>query len=253
MFKTGLKKKINDGTLTIGSWITLSDPGIADIMAKAGFDWLTIDLEHSATSINQAANLIRAVEFYGVAPLIRLTSNDENQIKRVMDAGAHGVIVPNVKSVEEAKKAVRAVYYPPTGERGVGLARAQEYGVSFDTYKEWLSEEAVIIVQIEHIAAVNDLEAILSVDGVDGFIVGPYDLTGSLGNPGAFDDPAFLDAMETIKTVSKKLNKTGGVHVVEPNQAQLQARIDEGYRFLAYSVDIRMLDTVCRSGLKGLK
>lgn len=253
MNNTGLKNKIKNGQLTVGSWITLGHPGIADIMAKSGFDWLTVDLEHSTITIEQAANLIRAIDYHGIAPLVRLTSNDENQIKRVMDAGAHGVIVPNVKSAAEAEHAVKSVYYPPTGTRGVGLARAQNYGVSFDDYKKWLEENAVIIVQIEHIDAVNDLEAILSVDGIDGFIIGPYDLTGSLGKPGDFDDPDFILAMNEIRSVSKKMGKTGGIHVVEPDIEQLKTRIGEGYRFLAYSVDIRMLDVSCRAGLKGLK
>jgi len=129
-----LKTKIKNNTLTLGSWITLYHPAIAEIMSKSGFDWLAIDLEHSVISIREAEDLIRVISLSGITPLVRLTSNDRNQIKRVMDAGSHGVIVPMVNTAEEAKKAVEAVHYPPEGRRGVGLARAQGYGTNLESY-----------------------------------------------------------------------------------------------------------------------
>ena len=123
--------------LTRGSWITLAHPSIAEIQAKAGFDWLAVDLEHSVLTIREAEELIRMIDLCGVVPLVRLTSNDANQIKRVMDAGAHGVIVPMVNSALDAITAIEAVKYPPQGKRGVGLARAQDYGESFSDYWSW--------------------------------------------------------------------------------------------------------------------
>jgi 2-keto-3-deoxy-L-rhamnonate aldolase RhmA len=236
--------------LTIGSWITLAHPAIAEIMARAGFDWLTIDLEHSAITIREAEELIRVISLSGVPPLVRLTSNDSNQIKRVMDAGAHGVIVPMVNSREDAKKAVQSLYYPPVGQRGVGLARAQGYGTSFSAYQKWLEDEAVIIVMIEHIDAVNNLEEILTVPGIDGFIIGPYDLSTTMGIPGRFEDPRMVEAIEKIRTISSALGKTGGLHVVEPDSAKLREAIGNGFRFLAYSLDIRILDVHSRLGLE---
>ena len=250
---TTLKEKLHHNRLCIGSWITLANPAIAEIMAKAGFDWLTVDLEHSVITIREAADLIRVIDLCGVVPLVRLSTNDPVQIKRVMDAGAHGVIVPMVNSAEEARMAVEAVRYPPKGKRGVGLARAQGYGSSFEKYKEWLNQESIVIVQVEHIKAVENLEAILSVDGVDGFIVGPYDLSGSLGIPGQFDHKLMVAAMSKIQTSIKTSSKIAGYHVVEPDVDQLQQRVQEGYRLLAYSVDIRMLDTCCRSVIKKIK
>lgn len=248
-----LKKKIDAQQITIGSWITLAHPAIAEIMAKAGFDWLAVDLEHSVITIREAEELIRVIDLCGVVPLVRLSANDSMQIKRVMDAGAHGVIVPMVNSVVEAEQAVSAVRYPPQGTRGVGLARAQGYGSSFDKYLEWVNKESVVIVQVEHIDAVNSLERILSVDGVDGFIVGPYDLSGSLGVPGQFDHPLMKDAMQRIETVGATSGKTPGIHVIEPKPDELKSRIEQGYRFVAYSVDIRMLDCACREGLKATR
>ena len=120
-------------TTSIGSWITLGHPAIAEIMADTGFDWLTVDLEHSTITIREAEDLIRIIELKGVIPLVRLTSNSSDQIKRVMDAGAHGVVVPMVCSGDDARAAVAAVRYPPVGKRGVGLARPQGYGCSFES------------------------------------------------------------------------------------------------------------------------
>lgn len=248
-----LRKKIAAGRLTVGSWITLGHPGIAEIMARAGFDWLVVDLEHSTISLKQAGELIRTIDLCGVPPLVRLSANDPVQIKRVMDAGAHGVIVPMVNSAQEAEAAVRAVQYPPRGQRGVGLARAQGYGAAFAQYRRWLEDEAVVIVQIEHVQAVENLASILAVDGVDGCIVGPYDLSGSLGRPGDFAHPDMVAAMQRILAEAGRSGKPAGLHVVEPDPAELRRRVEEGYRFLAYSVDIRMLDNACRGLLDELK
>lgn len=244
-----LKQKLAANQLSVGSWITLAHPAIAEIMARSGFDWLTIDLEHSVITIREAEELIRIISLHGVSPLVRLTSNDADQIKRVMDAGAHGVIVPMVNSRADAERAVAAVHYPPRGKRGVGLARAQGYGTSFAEYRRWLDNESVIIVQIEHIEAVENLEEILTTPGVDGFIIGPYDLSSSMGIPGQFDDPRMVDSVARICKIGKALGKPGGLHVVEPDTAQMQAHIANGFRFLAYSLDTRMLDTACRTGL----
>lgn len=129
-----LKAKIHKKEIVIGSWITLAHPAIAEIMAKAGFDWLAVDMEHSVITIREAEELIRVIDLCGVVPLVRLSANDPIQIKRVMDAGAHGVIVPMVNSVAEAKQAVSGVRDPQQGARGVGLAMARGYGASFDRY-----------------------------------------------------------------------------------------------------------------------
>ena len=199
-----IKSKLDKCQFTLGSWITLAHPAIAEIMSGAGFDWLAVDLEHSVITIREAEELIRVVALSGVCPLVRLSANDPVQIKRVMDAGAHGVIVPMVNSTSDAEQAVKAVRYPPEGKRGVGLARAQGYGSAFKRYKEWVNQESVVVVQIEHIEAVNNMEAILSVDGIDGFIVGPYDLSGSLGVPGQFNHPSMKVAMDTIQSTKKE-------------------------------------------------
>ncbi len=248
-----LKHKLLSGEKTIGSWLTMPSLAISELMAKVGFDWLTIDLEHSSLSIEQAAEMIRIIDLTGVSPLVRLTSNDGNQIKRVMDSGAHGIIVPMVNTKGDAEQAVSSVYYPPKGIRGVGLARAQDYGIGFHEYRDWLEENAIIIAQIEHIDAVNNLEDILSVDGVDGYIIGPYDLSASLGVSGEFDHSSMIEAMNEIYRVATTLGKYGGIHIVEPDTDLLKQSVLEGFTFLAYSVDFRMLDVSARIGMKSFK
>lgn len=240
-----LKERLNKNQLTVGSWITLGHPAIGEIMAKAGFDWLTIDMEHSAIDLDEAQELMQVIGLSGCTPLVRVGDNSPYLIKRVMDAGAGGVIVPMVNSHADAMKAVEAVKYPPTGKRGVGLGRAQGYGLTFEKYKKWLAEESVIIAQIEHIKAVQNLQEILSVKGIDGFIVGPYDLSGSLGIPGQFDNIKVKTALARILKISKKMNKTAGFHVVDPNPDDFKAKFDAGYRFIAFGLDTLFLGKNC--------
>ena len=248
-----LKAKLARNALTIGSWITLGHPSIAEIMAAAGFDWLVLDTEHSVLELNEVQMLIQVLEGRGCPAIVRLTSNHPDQIKRVMDAGATGVMVPMIKTAADAEAAVRAVYYPPRGQRGVGLARAQGYGARFQQYRHWLEENAVIIAMIEHIDAVNAIDSILSVPGVDGYIIGPYDLSGSIGRPGEFDYPEVQSAIERVKEAGRRLGKPGGIHVVEPDLDQLRHNIQAGFSFLGYGLDIRILDTVCRNHLQSIR
>lgn len=245
-----LKQALRQGELCIGSWITLAHPAIGEIMARAGFTWLAVDLEHSVITIREAEELIRVIKLCGVVPLVRLSANDPVQIKRVMDAGAHGVIVPMVNSAAQAEQAVASVYYPPRGWRGVGLARAQGYGDNFEGYREWLQQEAVVIVQVEHIQAVENLKEILAVEGVDGFMVGPYDLSGSLGIPGQWAHPKMAEALARIREIGGASDKAPGIHVIEPDPEAARQKMAEGYRLIAYSLDIRLLDHACRQGLE---
>ncbi|MDB4877479.1 MAG: 2-dehydro-3-deoxyglucarate aldolase [Gemmatimonadetes bacterium] len=244
-----LRAKLRAGETTFGSWITLGHVAIAEIMAKAGFDWVVVDLEHSVIGVERAGDMIRVIDLCGTAPLVRLTSHDADQIKRVMDAGAHGIIVPMVKTAEEARWAVAATRYAPVGTRGAGLGRAQGYGVDFHRYSDWLTDGPVVIVQIEHVDAIDHLDDILAVPGVDGFIIGPYDLSCSLGLSGQFEAPAFVAAMTRIREAGTRRGCVAGLHIVEPDLNQLDRTLAEGYNFIAYSVDIRMLDVAVRQGL----
>jgi 2-dehydro-3-deoxyglucarate aldolase len=246
-----LKRRLAAGEPTVGTWITLGHPSIAEVLARAGFDWLVIDMEHSVIGLTEAQDLLRAADVAGVPGVVRLPSNDPVIAKRVMDAGATGVMVPMVNSAADAEAAVAAVRYPPRGTRGVGLARAQGYGApgAFAAHRDRLDEEAVVVVMIEHVDAVAAIDDILAVDGVDAFIVGPYDLSGSLGVPGELEDPRVLAALETVHAAGRRHGVPGGLHVVEPDPARLRAALDAGHRFVGYGLDVRFLDAGARTGL----
>jgi len=236
-----LKQKLKDNELTIGSWITIPDPIIAEIMSKH-FDWLVIDMEHSAITLDKAQDIIRILSLTGCPALVRVSDNNPISIKGVMDSGASGVIVPMVNNREDALKALKAVHYPPQGTRGVGLARAQDYGFGFDAYRHWQMKKPIVIAQIEHITGVNNLPSILKTD-IDGIIVGPYDLSGSIGIPGEFNCPAFQELTNKIIKISKEYKKPLGYHVIQPDHSLVNEKVKQGYTFIAFSIDTLFFGT----------
>ena len=238
---------------SIGSWVTLNNPSIAEIMADAGFDWLCIDLEHTTIDYTEAQLMILAIQSKGLMAFVRVGENNARIIKRVLDAGADGIIVPSVNSALEAQKAVDSIKYPPEGKRGVGLARAQSYGFSFDTYRDIKAKEIKLIVQIEHINAINELDAIIQTDGVDGTFIGPYDLSGSMGKPGQWDEPDVKAAIKIYEETAKKYNKLIGFHVVSPDYKLVEEKISQGYDFIAFGFDAMFLGTMVRNQLQMLK
>lgn len=238
---------------TFGSWITLNHPSIAEIMADSGFDWLCVDMEHSVTDYFEAQQLITAIQSKGVKAFVRVGENNTRIIKRILDAGADGIIVPSVNSAAEARKAVEALKYPPMGKRGVGLARAQSYGFGFEAYRDGKAKEIKLIVQIEHINAIKELDEILQTEGVDGTFIGPYDLSGSLGKPGQWDEPDVKEALEVYEATVKKYSKLVGFHVIQPDYKLVQEKIAKGYNFIAFSLDVLFLGSKTREQMTFLK
>ncbi len=245
-----LKEKLKNNKLTIGSWLTIGHPSIAEIMGSAGFDWLAVDMEHSVIELTMAQSLFAHIKAKGMYALARVPKNEEVVIKRVMDAGADGVIVPMVNSAEDAKRAVEFVKYPPEGKRGVGLARAQDYGLGFHEYKEWLTKESVVIAQVEHIESVNNIDAILQTKGIDGIIIGPYDLSGSLGVAGELEHPLVLEALTKVKAACIKHKVPLGYHIITPDHTLLQAKVKDGFTFIGFSIDYYFLGGKARDEMK---
>jgi len=243
----------NNFKIQLGSWITIGNTSIAEIMADSGFDWLCIDLEHSVIDYFEAQQLIIAIQSKGIKAFVRVGENNNRIIKRVLDAGADGIIVPSVNSADEAIKAVKAVKYPPFGNRGVGLARAQSYGFGFDSYLNKTSKDIKLIVQIEHINAINELDAIIQTDGVDGTFIGPYDLSGSMGKPGNYDDADVKEALCIYETIASKYNKLIGFHVVPPEYTLVLDKINKGYNFIAFSFDAYFLGQTIREQIKKMR
>lgn len=248
-----LKNSLNRGEKTLGTWLTIPSCEIAEVLCNAGFSWIVVDMEHSSITAHQSKGLIATIELSGCTPLVRVSENNPDLIKHAMDSGAKGVIVPMVKTKGDAEKAVRAVKYPPVGERGVGLARAQKYGFGFEQYEKWNREESIVIVQIEHIDAIKNLEEILSVPDIDASFIGPYDLSGSLGFPGDFESSAFQKAIDKYEYVSKVNKKVMGYHVVQPDVNKVNDVIERGYSFIAIGLDTILLGEKCREILGGIK
>jgi len=238
---------------SIGSWLTLNHPSIAEIMADAGFDWLCIDMEHSVTDYFEAQQMMVAIQAKGIKAFVRVGENNPRIIKRVLDAGADGIIVPSVNCKADALRAISAVKYPPIGTRGVGLARAQGYGFNFETYRDQIAPNILLIAQIEHINAINELEEILSLDGIDGTFIGPYDLSGSLGKPGQYDEPDVKEAIAKYETIAGKYDKLIGFHVVPPDYQLVLEKQNKGYNFIAFSFDTYFLGHIIREQLKMIK
>jgi len=248
-----LKEKIGRNEQTYGSWITMAHPVIPELLSHAGFDWLAVDMEHSSIDLAQLLPLIISIEASGMVPLVRVGELNANLIKRIMDAGAHGVIGANVCNQQDAERLVNAVKYPPEGTRGVGLYRAQKYGEDFDGYQAWTSKESIVIAQIEHIDAVAHIDEIFLTPGVDGYLIGPYDLSGSLGKPGQFDLPELKSALAKVMEAGRRHGITAGYHSVSSDPKLAQQRAEDGYRFLAFGTDFMFLKDSAKTALRQLK
>ena len=248
-----LKQKLKNNELTIGSWIMIGNPMSVEVMALAGFEWLVIDIEHTSIDLETTQALITTIQSKGLKALVRVSKNEEVVIKRILDMGADGIIVPMVCSQEDAIQAVNYSKYPPIGKRGVGLYRASGYGTKFEEYKKWVNEELVIIAQIEHIDAVNNIDEILKVEGIDGTIIGPYDLSGSMGYPGEFEREDVKIAVQKVLDRCKIYNIPSGFHVVDTNPDNLKQKIDQGCTFLAYGIDYFFLRDAAMNGMNKLK
>tara|TARA_B100001093_G_scaffold126765_1_gene119312 strand:- start:375 stop:1100 length:726 start_codon:yes stop_codon:yes gene_type:complete len=234
-------------TLSIGTWQSLPNESIAEIFAKAGYEWIVIDLEHSCININQAEQLIRVIDLAGSKPFVRLSNHDPAQIKRVLDAGAKGILAPMIETVNQIEKIIAACHYPPSGSRGMGLARAQGYGenIQKQNYISNMANEIEIYAQIESIKGLKNCREIFS-QNINGYFIGPYDLSASLNNPGVFDSDEFSDAETTILSQAKNENIKCGYHLVEPEIDQIKMLQAKGYDMIAFSVDIRILDIGAR-------
>ena len=240
-----VRDRLRNGGVSVGSWMQVPSPSIAEIMGQAGYDWVAVDLEHGSISYQQLPDIFRALELGGTLPLARLAEGHSKDCKRTLDAGAGGVIVPMVESAEQLSAVRDACRWPPAGTRGVGFSRANLFGKHFDRYREE-AQVPLLVAMIEQIRAVDNLDAILAVDGLDAILIGPYDLSASMGLTAQFDAPAFRAATESIRSLCTRRNIPCGVHVVSPDAAELRDRIREGDRFIAYSLDAVFLHTGAR-------
>ena len=243
------KAKLRRGAPAFGGWVMLGHPGVAEVMAGEGFDWLGIDLEHTGIDLPALENICRGVRGSGVDLLVRLHSNDAVLAKRALDLGAGGIIVPNVCSAAEAEAAVRIAKYPPEGVRGAALARCADYGRDFAGYFARHNDDVLVVVMLEHISAVRNVDEILDTPGLDATLIGPYDLSASMELPGQLDHPDVRSAQQRLLDACARHNVPAGIHVVPVDRAQVEERVRQGFRFMALGIDTQFLMHGCRTML----
>lgn len=231
-----IRSTLNEGKPSIGSWMQIPNSSVAEILGRAGYSWVVADLEHGAFSKQTLVDIFRALELGGTLPFARVSRVHPKDIKQALDAGARGLILPMIETGDQLAKGISWALYPPRGTRGVGYCRANLFGKHFEDYIE-NAEQLLIVAQIEHIRGVETLDDILSVEGLDAIMVGPYDLSGSLDLTAQFDHPRFLEVMDTIRLKANEYNIPMGLHVVQPDKDVLESRIAEGYQFIAYGMD----------------
>ena len=231
-----IRQKLSSGTYSLGSWMQIPNSSIAEIMGQSGYDWVAVDLEHGSISVNQLPDIFRALELGNTLPLVRLAEAQAKDCTQALDAGAGGVIVPMVEDSKQLEFIRDYCRWPPSGKRGVGFSRANLFGKFFEDYIDE-AQKPLLIAIIESIKAVDNLESILQVKGLDAVLIGPYDLSASMNLTAKFENKEFLRIIEKIHSLSDQYSIACGIHVVNPEHDDLKQRIDEGYQFIAYSVD----------------
>lgn len=247
-----IRNSLSANQSSIGSWIQIPHSSVAEIMGQSGYDWVAVDMEHGAISVHQLPDLFRALELGGTLPLARLAQGQIKDCKQALDAGAGGVIVPMVESAEQLIQIRDACRWPPAGTRGVGFSRANLFGKYFENYAEE-AQAPLLVAMIEHIRAVDNLENILEVEGLDAILIGPYDLSASMNLTAQFEHTDFLNMMNKIRLLCHKHDIPCGVHIVKPDPRILAQRIEEGYRFIAYSIDAVLLNETAQCPSKQSK
>ena len=256
MSNANLRQRLRNGETVVGSWLNAGSPIVAELMAQMGFDFLTVDAEHSAVDLPQTQAMLQAIRAGNpqCAGLVRLPDTNYATTKQFMDAGAAGIIAPLVNTAAQALEVVRAVKYPPLGGRGVGFCRANDYGAQLtpQTLND-ANDASFVCVQIEHADALAHLDEIFTAGPVDAALIGPYDLSASLGVLGDFAHPLMQKAERAILAACQRHNVAAGIHVVAPAPDAVRQRMREGYRFIAYSLDITLLQHAGREGLRAIR
>jgi 2-keto-3-deoxy-L-rhamnonate aldolase RhmA len=246
----GSRKTIEERKPLIGILQTLNSTEVTEILKAAGFDWLFIDLEHSTLDVQSAQRILQAAgpDF---PCMVRAPSHDEVWIKKILDTGPAGIIIPQVKSAEEARRIVQFCKYPPDGCRSVGLSRAHGYGMSFADYVANANKNIAVIMQIEHIEGVKNIEAIVTVPGIDALFVGPYDLSGSMGKIGQVKDPGVQQQIDRVRQVCGDAGMATGIFTANPED--VKTFIHHGFTIIAAGIDVMIVAQAMKQVLETAK
>ena len=244
-----VKEQLYKGDVSFGTWIQFGHPGVAEILSNAGFDWIAADMEHSDIGIGDFTNLCRGMKGRNATPLVRVRENDVLAIRQTLDMGAEGIIVPLVNTRDDAARAVAAAKYPPEGIRGYAFHRNNDYGITFTEYAREANNNVLVIVMIESSQAVENIDSILSIPGVDGIFIGPYDMSGSYGIPGKTDAPEMKNAFLRCIDACRTHNKSAGLHLVDASRKSIEDAIRSGFTFIGLGMDNVFIDTGARNAL----
>jgi 2-keto-3-deoxy-L-rhamnonate aldolase RhmA len=245
------KQKLRAGEVAYGLTLTIGSPQIAELIGYLGFDWVWIEAEHTTMGLESLLSQVQALAGSGTKAIIRVDNNDQTVIKRVLDMGCDGIIIPSVNTRADAEKAIRSIKYPPLGERGIGLARAQGYGVSLGEYIKTANDKVLTFFMIEHITAVQNIDEILQTDGLDGVIVGSLDLAGSMNLQNDLANPLIEAEVQKVLQASKAAGIACGAFVGDPNQAI--ARIQDGFQLVTLGADVILLASSATNVLNAVK
>ncbi len=245
-----LKARLRNGDLLIGVLVTIPSADVADIMSRAGFDYLWLDAEHSPAGFVHIQMMVQAAG--GRCPcLVRVPENKEVWIKKALDTGCHGVVVPQIKTAAEARQAVEACLYPPAGQRSVGVTRAHGYGMSFQDYVGTANEELAIVLQVEHVQGVHNVESIVRVPGIDAILVGPFDLSGSFNLLGQITHPQVQGAIGEVRRACQAARIPTGIFTVDAPSAR--SWIEKGFSLIALDTDASFLWKSAKAALAEIR
>ena len=226
--------------LRIGSWIQSSSTDVVEIIGNSNFDWICLDLEHGNISNEKLKDMVRVIELTKKFSFARLKSKNPDDVANILDTGVNGIIIPQVENAEDVKKVIKNTFYLPKKNRGVGFSRANKYGKDLKKY-QIKQKKTVVIAIIENKKAYQNLDKILSVKELSGIFIGPYDLSASIGYFEKFESLKFKRIIEVIKNKTLKKKKICGIHVVDFNKEKLKEKINDGFNFIAYSMDTVVL------------
>jgi 2-keto-3-deoxy-L-rhamnonate aldolase RhmA len=248
MRENTLKRRMQAGETVLGSWLSLPDAVAAEAMAQVGFDWLLIDMEHGPAALNEAAAMLTAVRTTGVTGIIRVAWNESSQIQRTLDLGCAGILVPVINTAEDARRVVRDARFPPLGERSRGGVRTTlAFATDAMTYFERANDEVLVLVQIETELAVENVDEVLAVEGIDGVFVGPNDLaaSGLKRWPDVWGtDEAYMTLVRRVSAAARKAGKVAGFLA---RDAKMAVEVDAlGYNFVGVSGDVNIMTAAAK-------
>jgi 2-dehydro-3-deoxyglucarate aldolase len=245
-----LKKKLKSRELVFGSWVSFAHPSITEIFSAHGFDFHAIDMEHTTISLEQAQRIIAASQYFSVPCLPRPVSHSNDYLKPLLDSGANGIIAPLIHNAEDSQGIIDLIKFPPEGKRSFGVNRAHGYGSTFPQYISDWNSSSVYIAQIESVSGLSNIDSIVENPNLDGVMIGPYDMSGSLGYPGQISHPKMIEAEKTIIETCKKAKKSCGTQLSEFTSENIERALAKGYTYIIASSDLFVLNSWAESAGK---